>query len=181
MKAVIRFATFMLAAAIAGGLPSLAASGGGTGSSAAPGGAPAAPGAVNQGTIASPPVTGAATPVVPNGPVVPPVTGAATPLNPNTPVPGTPSGMPSNATLNLQPPTGGAFTPAQAPLGDIAGAIQNPFSTTQAAVQNLTVVRQNGSLILSGIVHTQQDKDTAALRAAAASGGEPVINNLVVQ
>jgi hypothetical protein len=233
-RTLVRFFPALLAAVAWG-----ATSGGGTsagggvstgsGASPAPAGSPAAPGA-SQGTVASPPVTGAATPLNPNAPPpgamtnpspaqTQPVTGAATPLSPNTPVPGAPSGLPSNATLGapsraIAPPVAG-----QVPTATIAEEIQNPLVTTQAGssssgqtaqtaagqntlptlsgqtgspslvpgaapplnVQNLGVVRLNGALILTGTVHSQADKDAAGLRASAASGGETVINNIVVQ
>jgi hypothetical protein len=62
-----------------------------------------------------------------------------------------------------------------------AGTPGAPPAAPAPNVQNLNVLRQDGALILSGTVHTEQDKDAAAQRAAEAAGGEQVINNIVVQ
>ena len=159
--------------------------------------------------LTQPPVSGAATPLNPLAPVTGTPSGqpsnATLGSQPQTmppPVAGqVPTAQIANAILNpLVTTQAGASSAGQAantaaaqnalptfPASAQTAAGQNPAPALAPGaepplnVQNLTVVRQNGVLVLSGTVHTQSDKDAAALRAAAASGGETVVNDIVVQ
>lgn len=156
-----------------------------------------------------PPVSGAATPMSPNTPVTGARAGepsnatlGSQPQTSPPPVAGqVPTAQIANAILNpLATTQAGAASAgqsanmaaaqnalptfaqsAQTTAGQNAAPALAPGAEPPLNVQNLTVVRRNGTLILSGTVHTQADKDAAALRASAASGGETVVNDIVVQ
>jgi len=45
----------------------------------------------------------------------------------------------------------------------------------------LKAARKNGRLVLTGTAHTQAEKDALGAKASAAAGGQPVVNEVVVQ
>src|SRR6185312_14621415 len=99
---------------------------------------------VLQGTIGSPAVTGAATPLNPNVPpsgaavnsnppqTPPSVSGAAMPINTNVPASGAPAGVPSNATLGVQAQTAPPPVAGQVPTETIANSIVDPAAASPA-------------------------------------------------
>lgn len=135
-------------------------------------------------------------------PLITPVPNAAIPPSPNTAAPGNPMAPApvntntSGASVNTQPGTGVNPT-GQIPVAGIRAAILNPAGNSAGGalpagqtaapgtvpvpnVPDLQVTSQNGAVILTGTAVTQQDKDAAGIRAAAAAGGAQVINNIAV-
>ncbi|HXT01578.1 MAG TPA: BON domain-containing protein [Elusimicrobiota bacterium] len=164
--------------------------------------------AVNQTPAQTPPpVSGAAMPLNPNAPVpgapsgqpsnatlgiqataaplpvagqVPTDTIAAAITNPAAATGAATSGQNVQGAVVQSPPSnfGQQAQPGAAPAPNQAVP---PGAAPPIAVQNLEVTRQNGTLVLTGTVRSQADKDAAGQRAATASGGEAVVNDLVVQ
>lgn len=53
--------------------------------------------------------------------------------------------------------------------------------STMGGVQGLRVFRVGSGFVLTGTVHSEEEKDAAEERAAAVSGGVPIINQIIVR
>ncbi len=65
-------------------------------------------------------------------------------------------------------------------VGQAPSATQTGTSSA-TGVQDLKIFRKNGKVILSGTVHSQEEKDSVGARASAAAGEQQVVNQLRVK